>query len=108
MTAEKYIARGGRCDECAGEGYETVEMQFLADVRLVCPTCRGRGKVVKDKCIECKGGGVERKKESVLVNVPAGIDDGQTLRLARDAQRMLDGWRRFATLLDVSSHQRLL
>jgi len=36
---------------------------------------------VKDKCTECKGGGVERKKETVVVNVPAGIDDGQTLRV---------------------------
>ncbi|HEX9294478.1 MAG TPA: excinuclease ABC subunit A, partial [Polyangiaceae bacterium] len=33
---------GGRCEACSGEGYETVEMQFLADVALVCPSCRGR------------------------------------------------------------------
>jgi excinuclease ABC subunit A len=33
---------GGRCEACAGEGFETVEMQFLADVALVCPSCRGR------------------------------------------------------------------
>jgi excinuclease ABC subunit A len=33
---------GGRCDACSGEGFETVEMQFLADVRLLCPVCRGR------------------------------------------------------------------
>jgi excinuclease ABC subunit A len=33
---------GGRCDACSGEGYETVEMQFLADVRLVCPVCKGK------------------------------------------------------------------
>jgi excinuclease ABC subunit A len=32
----------GRCDECAGEGYETVEMQFLADVQLLCPVCQGK------------------------------------------------------------------
>ncbi|HEY8041005.1 MAG TPA: excinuclease ABC subunit UvrA [Polyangiaceae bacterium] len=32
----------GRCEECAGEGYETVEMQFLADVQLLCPVCQGR------------------------------------------------------------------
>jgi excinuclease ABC subunit A len=32
----------GRCEECAGEGYETVEMQFLADVQLLCPVCRGK------------------------------------------------------------------
>jgi excinuclease ABC subunit A len=33
---------GGRCDECAGEGYETVEMQFLADVQLLCGACHGK------------------------------------------------------------------
>jgi len=33
---------GGRCDECAGEGYETVEMQFLADVQLLCAVCHGK------------------------------------------------------------------
>ena len=33
---------GGRCEACSGEGFETVEMQFLADVRLICPACRGR------------------------------------------------------------------
>jgi len=33
---------GGRCDECSGEGYETVEMQFLADVQLLCPVCQGK------------------------------------------------------------------
>jgi excinuclease ABC subunit A len=33
---------GGRCDACSGEGFETVEMQFLADVRLLCPVCQGR------------------------------------------------------------------
>ncbi|MGH7272661.1 MAG: excinuclease ABC subunit UvrA, partial [Polyangiaceae bacterium] len=32
----------GRCEECAGEGYETVEMQFLADVQLLCPVCHGK------------------------------------------------------------------
>ncbi|MBK8996484.1 MAG: excinuclease ABC subunit UvrA [Myxococcales bacterium] len=37
-----FNVQGGRCDACAGEGFETVEMQFLADVRLVCPVCRGR------------------------------------------------------------------
>ena len=35
---------GGRCEACSGEGFETVEMQFLADVRLICPSCRARFK----------------------------------------------------------------
>ncbi|HET9953628.1 MAG TPA: excinuclease ABC subunit UvrA [Polyangiaceae bacterium] len=37
-----FNVEGGRCEACAGEGYETVEMQFLSDVRLICPTCQGR------------------------------------------------------------------
>ncbi len=36
------VAGAGRCEACSGEGFETVEMQFLADVQLVCPVCRGR------------------------------------------------------------------
>ncbi len=36
------VAGAGRCEACAGEGYETVEMQFLADVQLLCPVCRGQ------------------------------------------------------------------
>ncbi|MEZ4221875.1 MAG: excinuclease ABC subunit UvrA [Polyangiaceae bacterium] len=36
-----FNVEGGRCDACAGEGHETVEMQFLADVTLTCPVCRG-------------------------------------------------------------------
>jgi excinuclease ABC subunit A len=41
-SAFSFNVEGGRCETCSGEGYETVEMQFLADVRLVCPVCRGR------------------------------------------------------------------
>jgi excinuclease ABC subunit A len=45
----------GRCEECAGEGYETVEMQFLADVQLLCPVCQG--KRFKPEVLAIKHGG---------------------------------------------------
>ena len=41
-AAFSFNVEGGRCESCNGEGYETVEMQFLADVRLICPSCRGK------------------------------------------------------------------
>ncbi len=68
------------CNTCGGRG-QVAHSQGIFMIATTCPTCRGRGRVVKDKCTECKGGGVERKKETVVVNVPAGIDDGQTLRV---------------------------
>ena len=48
---------GGRCEACAGEGAETVEMQFLADVRLSCPVCRGRR--FRDVILEVKHRGLD-------------------------------------------------
>jgi molecular chaperone DnaJ len=68
------------CGTCGGRG-QVAHNQGIFMIATTCPTCRGRGRVVRDKCPECKGGGVERKKESVVVNVPAGIDEGQTLRV---------------------------
>ena len=68
------------CNTCGGRG-QVAHNQGIFMIATTCPTCRGRGRTVKDKCAECKGGGVERKKETVVVNVPAGIDDGQTLRV---------------------------
>ncbi|HYP74621.1 MAG TPA: excinuclease ABC subunit UvrA [Polyangiaceae bacterium] len=55
---------GGRCEACSGEGFETVEMQFLADVRLVCPACRGR-----------------RFKDSVLGVSRAGVSVADVLEM---------------------------
>ncbi len=46
---------GGRCEACAGEGYETVEMQFLADVRLLCPVCQGRRFNESVLGVRCRG-----------------------------------------------------
>ena len=47
----------------------------------VCPTCGGRGTVIKDKCKHCKGRGVEVRPRTVKVRVPAGVDDGQRIRV---------------------------
>lgn len=73
------------CATCGGRG-QVAHNQGIFMIATTCPTCRGRGRVVRDKCGECRGGGVERKRESVVVNVPAGIDDGQTLRVPGKGQ----------------------
>ena len=45
-----------------------------------CPTCGGKGKIIKDKCSECSGTGFTRVTRTVTLNVPAGVDDGQNFK----------------------------
>ena len=68
------------CGTCGGRG-QVAHSQGIFMIAATCPTCRGSGRIVKDRCNECKGGGVERKREAVVIGVPAGVDDGQTLRV---------------------------
>lgn len=88
------------CDECHGSGCKTGSPETCPDCggsgRVTtaqhtafgtfqstheCPTCRGRGKVIHDPCARCKGAGMIRRTVKVDVNVPAGIDDGQTFTM---------------------------
>lgn len=61
-----FNVEGGRCEACAGEGYETVEMQFLADVRLICPVCQGRRFKPEVLSIMCRGQSVADVLESTV------------------------------------------
>jgi molecular chaperone DnaJ len=73
------------CGTCRGRGQVAMNQGFLT-IATTCPTCRGRGQVIKDKCDECRGSGVERVSETITLNVPAGIDEGQTLRVPGKGQ----------------------
>jgi molecular chaperone DnaJ len=53
----------------------------MAQSVQTCPDCRGTGKVIKDKCTACYGSGYVSKKKRLEVNIPAGIDEGQAIRL---------------------------
>lgn len=72
------------CDTCGGTGQtvRTVNSFFgRIQQRGICPTCSGSGKVPKSPCKECKGEGRIAKNVDVTVDVPAGIDEGQILRI---------------------------
>ncbi|MEN9577346.1 MAG: hypothetical protein RJA70_355 [Pseudomonadota bacterium] len=60
---------GGRCSTCKGEGYETVEMQFLADVSLVCPVCKGRRFREEVLAVNLRGVSVDRMLSSTVDQV---------------------------------------
>jgi len=73
------------CKECSGSGQQTKTSQsFFGMIQqsFVCSVCSGSGKIPEKACGTCRGEGRAREKENITIDVPAGIGDGQTLRLA--------------------------
>jgi molecular chaperone DnaJ len=68
------------CPTCGGTGDVVVD-QGPFSFSQVCPQCGGRGQIVKDKCKNCKGRGIEVRPRTVKVRIPAGVDDGQRIRV---------------------------
>ena len=75
------------CPTCGGQG-RVAQQGFGGMFRMVttCPTCRGNGKVVKDKCNKCHGVGRVAAKRSVTVRIPAGVHEGQAVRIAGEGE----------------------
>ena len=72
------------CSQCRGTGQiRTVQniMGMQMQSTTTCPQCSGRGKIVKTPCNTCRGKGKVRRTQKIKVKVPAGVDDGQTVRL---------------------------
>lgn len=73
------------CATCQGSGVVGQSRQTLFGVftqQAVCPTCQGEGKTVRTRCKECRGEGRTRQTRTLEVTIPAGIADGQIIRLA--------------------------
>ncbi|NUM25228.1 MAG: molecular chaperone DnaJ [Candidatus Buchananbacteria bacterium] len=70
------------CSTCHGTGQVVRNVGFGIGMPSVCPDCRGEGKKVEQECQVCRGAGVVKKSENIKVKIPAGIDDGQAIRLA--------------------------
>ena len=73
------------CPVCHGAGQQTRVMNTMfgpIQQTVVCEECRGRGKVPEKVCSVCRGTGTERRKQSIKLKIPAGIDDGATIRLS--------------------------
>lgn len=68
------------CTNCGGRGVLDDNQGFFS-FSQPCPTCQGRGTVVETPCTNCRGSGVEHRPREVKVRVPAGVQDGQRIRL---------------------------
>jgi molecular chaperone DnaJ len=68
------------CPTCGGAGV-TTDNQGLFGFSAPCTTCGGRGRLIEDPCNNCRGSGVERRPRAVKVRIPAGVQDGQRIRM---------------------------
>ena len=72
------------CKTCHGQGrIQKMQRTILGNMQTVveCDTCHGSGKIPEEKCATCRGAGVVRDREEILVKIPAGLNTGDTLRM---------------------------
>lgn len=82
------------CATCKGAGQQMRIMNTMFGAiqqAVTCETCHGRGKVPEVVCSVCKGRGTERRKQTIKLKVPAGVDDGATIRLKERGEAMANG-----------------
>lgn len=93
------------CPKCNGKGKIVYTQQsFFGQVQNVqtCPDCRGTGKIVKEKCPDCYGTGYISSKKKIQVKIPAGIDNGQSIRIAGKGEPGMNGGERGDLLVEVT------
>jgi len=82
------------CDTCKGNGQVvTATRTIFGNIQQasVCPTCHGQGKIPEKVCTVCRGKGTERHVQNIQLKVPAGIDDGATIRLHEHGEAIAHG-----------------
>lgn len=82
------------CPTCQGKG-QVVNMTrtIFGNIQQasICPECHGAGKVPEKKCTVCRGKGTQMKQQHITLKIPAGIDDGATIRLREHGEAMANG-----------------
>jgi molecular chaperone DnaJ len=82
------------CDNCGGSGQVVNVMKTIfgnIQQAAVCPKCHGSGKLPEKACSVCRGKGTQVKKQVIQLKIPAGIDDGATIRLREHGEAVANG-----------------
>lgn len=82
------------CSQCHGTGQVRTQQNFMGmtmQSTAACPTCGGKGKIVKAPCSRCKGKGKIKRNQKIHVKIPAGIDDGQSVRVRNEGNAGFNG-----------------
>ncbi len=93
------------CPKCSGTGQVVYTQQSMFGmVRNVqtCPDCGGSGKIIRHKCKDCSGTGYVKVRKHITVSVPAGIDNGQTIRIREKGEPGINGGPRGDLLVNVT------
>ncbi|WP_130803845.1 molecular chaperone DnaJ [Acinetobacter ihumii] len=78
------------CKTCHGTGQVRMQQGFFS-VQQTCNTCRGQGKIIKNPCNSCHGSGVKDRQQTLEVTIPAGVDNGDRVRLSGKGEAVRDG-----------------
>ena len=92
------------CPKCGGKGQVVYTQQsFFGTVQNVqtCPDCHGSGKIVREKCPDCGGTGYVSSRKKISVSIPAGIDNGQSVRIREKGEPGVNGGPRGDLLVEV-------
>ena len=78
------------CKTCHGVGQVRMQQGFFS-VQQTCSTCRGQGQIIKNPCNTCHGTGVKDRQQTLEVTIPAGVDNGDRVRLTGKGEAIRDG-----------------
>jgi molecular chaperone DnaJ len=78
------------CTTCSGQGTVRLSQGFFS-IQQTCPTCHGTGKQITDPCTACRGAGRVKKHKTLQVKIPAGIDEGDRIRLSGEGEAGVNG-----------------
>ena len=93
------------CTKCGGKGKVVFSQQSLFGMVQnvqTCPECNGSGKIIKDKCTSCRGTGYTSSRKKIQVSIPAGIDNGQSIRIRDKGEPGTNGGPRGDLLVEVN------
>lgn len=103
-TGARAGTRPETCSKCRGTGqFAYTRPSLFGTMREVgvCPDCGGTGQVIREKCPSCRGSGYIDTKKKISVSIPAGIDDGQSIRIAEKGEPGVNGGGRGDLLVQV-------
>lgn len=78
------------CTTCQGAGQVRHSSGFFS-IASPCPTCHGEGTTIENPCRECAGSGVQKKRQKILVTIPAGVEDGKRINIPRQGDAGQNG-----------------